>query len=745
MSEHNEGMPFVPEEDLNLHENFQPIIAENGLIRPTQPKEVPQHITTSPDTTFTRIDTIQDLVQIRHAEEESKAAKTPPTKEVQSPAPTAPSSPVTHTQTVPAEDFATPAANPPQPQAPQAPQGAGPLQDTTALPEIQVIQPALKTRRAKVHKSKQERKLAAKAAATIRKFVKRPVKLLPQPAPATAPKPAQEVPQKTSVTPPVAQPAPAVKKHRRWLWVLAVLCFLFLGTVSGVVPVEKIPFLRNIAYAMGFSKDDTARMSFLRALLTWTDKTAGRPALQGENRATPSWWARLWGIEPPLGGGRDDLDSIYGRAQREGGQTRLLDINMLNTMQRQKGLKPDEVRASIAPIPGQKTELDSTVLKDDNANVQTEANRKTGDVYFGSDVNSVMRDFQDGYDSVNAFKKVKGLGITKIDSTDWLQNMAAKMMKTDAGIGGTNKELGGMQVNWGSDVKEVGKNKEHRDLYHAWITSRMTKYTPNLMLKKALADTGFMGAALPSVATNMVGFGGIQIDTTALQEDQESWQEYLEFEKQCKAAIAANSEKIDTAVTNFNNIVNSTSSLGYPTNCYEALQYAGLPSDFSANVGQIQQSCKDLEAGYEALERDCRMKISHSNIVCDTIGGNYENKFAQFRQECQNKYSVLKSAWEARWSQAHQGQTPPPNAYQNAEDGWEKDGTSDNMLEVSIVGGEEHTMLSTIKQNGGQFATWVRATCEKDDHGNTICEPKAEDVEKVKNTIDYNMLKVNGK
>ena len=746
MSEHNEGMPFVPEEDLNLHENFQPIIAENGLIRPTQPKEVPQHITTSPDTTFTRIDTIQDLVQIRHAEEESKAAKTPQPKEVPPSTPAAPlPSPVAHTQTVPAEDFATPAAKPPKPQTHQAPQSAGPSQDTTALPEIQVIQPALKTRRAKVHKSKQERKLATKAAATIRKFVKKPVKLLPQHAPTTAPKPAQEVPPKTAVTPPTAQPTPTPKKHRRWPWVLAVLCFLFLGTVSGVVPVEKIPFLRNIAYAMGFSKDDTARMSFLRALLTWTDKTAGRPALQGENGRTSSWWARLWGIEPPLGGDSDDLDSIYGRAQREGGQTRLLDINMLNTMQRKKGLKPDEVRSSIAPIPGRETEVDPTVLKDDNANVQTEANRKTGDVYFGSDVNSVMRNFQDGYDSVNAFKKVKGLDIAKIESSDWLQNMVTKMMKADAGIGGTNKELGGMQVNWGSDVKEVGKNKEHRDLYHAWITSRMTKYTPNLMLKKALADTGFMGAALPSVATNMVGFGGIQIDTSALQEDQESWQEYLEFEKQCKAAIAKNSDKIDAAVTNFNNIVNNESSLGYPTNCYEALQYESLPSGFSANVGKIQQSCKDLESSYEALERDCRMKISHSNIVCDTIEGNYEDKFAQFKQECQTMYNELKGAWEARWSQAHQGQTPPSNAYNDAEDGWKKDGQSENMLEISIVGGEGNTMLSTIKQNGGQFATWVRATCKTDDNGNTTCEPEPGDVDKVKYTIDYNVLKVNGK
>ena len=67
------------------------------------------------------------------------------------------------------------------------------------------------------------------------------------------------------------------------------------------------------------------------------------------------------------------------------------------------------------------------------------------------------------------------------------------------------------------------------------------------------------------------------------------------------------------------------------------------------------------------------------------------------------------------------------------------------MLEISIVGGEGNTMLSTIKQNGGQFATWVRATCTTDDNGNTTCEPEPGDVDKVKYTIDYNVLKVNGK
>ena len=75
MSEKNEGMPLVPEEDLNLHEDFQPIIAENGLIRP-QKQEIPDDFTVLPDATFTRMDVVQDLVEIRSAQQKAKEKAT---------------------------------------------------------------------------------------------------------------------------------------------------------------------------------------------------------------------------------------------------------------------------------------------------------------------------------------------------------------------------------------------------------------------------------------------------------------------------------------------------------------------------------------------------------------------------------------------------------------------------------------------------------------------------------------------
>ena len=116
---------------------------------------------------------------------------------------------------------------------------------------------------------------------------------------------------------------------------------------------------------------------------------------------------------------------------------------------------------------------------------------------------------------------------------DWMTNAAQRMMQANTGLSGLNKELSSVQVNWGGVVQDKGPQKPHRDLYHAWITSRMAKHTQNVMLKKALAEAGFWDGEIPTSASGLM-FGGLQIDIDSLQEDQESWDEYLKFEKQCK-------------------------------------------------------------------------------------------------------------------------------------------------------------------------------------------------------------------
>ena len=63
------------------------------------------------------------------------------------------------------------------------------------------------------------------------------------------------------------------KLRSKEVWVVLVL-FLFFFSLCGFVPVGKIPFLRNIAYAMGYSAEEAAKISMLKALLSWKEHQA---------------------------------------------------------------------------------------------------------------------------------------------------------------------------------------------------------------------------------------------------------------------------------------------------------------------------------------------------------------------------------------------------------------------------------------------------------------------------------------
>lgn len=617
MSENKEGMPFVPEEDLDLHENFSPIIAENGVIYPSASKhQESKEDLPAPDATFTRMDTIQDLVQIRSLEQKSEetAQQLPPEESaVSSLEPLHPEK--TSMQTIPAQD------------------------PEMTLPSLEEIKPIVKDAKTEIQssKGKSRSKKRSKPAKSEEESRKKGV-VSKKDIPPTTPK------QPVSQT-----PAPGPKKRSRWQWIIAIVCFLFLGTISGVVPVEKIPFLRNLAYAMGFSKDDTSRMSFLRALLTWTDKTIGLPGQWGTDESRDSLWARTRGE-----GAQDDLGGIYARMERASGKTSLIDINALNELQRQKGRQLDGIRAAVVVDPRREQEQDPAALRDSEVNVRTEANQDKGDVFFGSDATSVNRDFKDGYDSVNTLKKIANPYIANGEPIDWLKNMTKRMMKSNMGIGGINKELGSIGVLWGSTVEEIGEQKPHRDLYHAWITSRMAKYTDNLMLKKALADTGFWGAELPTMAADVLGFGGVQIDSESFQEDQEAWKEYLEFEKKCKAALNSSGGNVDKLIKEFNALVTTESNWDFPANCAapngRSESYEG--TKFDRSVQRVEQICQELDTSYNNLEEECKMVIRRNKTVnCTAISGTYATHWTNFQDRCNAYFNADFESW---WSSAKQ-------------------------------------------------------------------------------------------
>ncbi len=605
MSKENEGMPFVPEEDLNLHENFEPIIAENGVIGPSEEKreEVPV-----PDAWATRMDTVQDLVALRSAQEKEKPKDEKPQGK--------------KTMSLPQKG-----------EGERSPDEGG---KNKIGEDLNPSLPALgATPSVKVEGDPQQEKIRS------REVVK-------QHAPRLEGR--EKKPKKEAVTIPLSSqnPTPAPKKSRRWPWVVAVLCFLFLGTITGIVPVEKIPFLRNLAYAMGFTKADTARMSFLRALLTWTDKTVGFSSSPEEGRS--SLWARFFGTDTSAEE-REDLVGLQARLERAGGKTSLIDIQALNALQRQKGRALDAIKNSALVNPGSEQGQDPAAMRDTDVSVHTEANQDKNDVFFGSDATAAMRNFQDGYDSVNTLKKLANPYIANGTPIDWLQNTAQRMMRSDVGLGGVNRGLQGTQVNWGNNTGGIGSGKPQKDLYFAWITSRMAQKTPNLMLKKALVDTGFMGADFPTMASNVVDYGGIQIDMASFQEDQESWREYLEWEKKCKAELDSSGRQVTQLEGDFNNLVRDSGKWDFPQNCAASnarnTPYEG--TNFARNIGTIQTTCKQLQRAYDSLIDTCHMSVRTHQNNCDArINNSYAGYWQSFQNQCQAAFEQDFDVW---WNQ----------------------------------------------------------------------------------------------
>ena len=637
MSEHKPTPPnFVPEEDLSLHENFAPIIAENGLIR--QP-EVPQpeEIVTAH---LTRIDALQDLVQLRQAQraeqKKQQAAQPPDTANL----PTSPAQPN-------GEKGGKVNNKKPRKKSPASESGTTlpgeeeAVQTATYLPTVRqakttALVPVSKltlARRIRLMKRKRQHKL---------RLARRAQK--------------QAVQAVVSPQGPAPQAAQVSKRSHRWGWVLVVLLLLFIGSISSLVPVERIPFLRQLAYAMGFTKDDVAQMSFLRALLTWTDKTVGLPGNWSEDFLNTSLLARK-GHTNTTAEEENYLAGLNARMNRANGKTSLINMAQLQQLQREQGRPLDAVHGAVMPTAGQEqAQADPAQLRDDRVIVRTESTIVQGDVYFGSDPGTVSRNTQDGFDSSKTLTKIKNPYISDGKPIDWLSDMAQKMIRTTDSLAGIDRELSSTRVNWKGEVMDTGDQKGQRDLYHAWITSRMAGYTSNNMLKKALADSSFLGASIPNTATNVLSYGGVQVDSDSFAQDQKEWKEYLEFERKCKEVLDTAGARIEQATRNFNNRVGDTSQWDFPANCVEAYPanehpYSG--SKFSKRIDEIYQSCEKMDEDYQELENKCYLNVSRipGQTCAPTIATTYESHWNTFLATCTQQFNTKFQKWYDDWWQ----------------------------------------------------------------------------------------------
>ena len=234
--------------------------------------------------------------------------------------------------------------------------------------------------------------------------------------------------------------------------------FLVLLLLGSVVPVGKIPFLRNLAWAMGYSPEETENISFLKALLTWNEHNK---IMNGER-------------QDPDGSNVFAGDSGSLKEQLEKAKaSQLFNLRALNASLARQGRALDALATAYSQVDTGDGIKRPGVAVPTNAVAKTQANStQQAEVYFGTDSSALARNPKDGFDSTQTLKKIANANIAGGSGTDWFMHAVDKARSMDSGLTAltqTLKKGGGLTpLNINADFNT---NKARRDLYYVWLTS----------------------------------------------------------------------------------------------------------------------------------------------------------------------------------------------------------------------------------------------------------------------------------
>lgn len=405
------------------------------------------------------------------------------------------------------------------------------------------------------------------------------------------------------------------------VWGLLVF-FLILLFIGGFVPVGKIPFLRNLAYAMGYTPDETQKISLLRALFSWNEH---QKMLRGE-------------IPDP-----DEL-SIFG----EGGgflasssakaQNKLINLRAVNSSLARKGQPAEVVKGSYYSVDtGENKKPSDFTIGNANASASTQANAvQTSEVYFGVDTSAIVRDKTDGFNSVNALQKIKNPNIAGAGPDDWMGRLVDKATRSDAGLNNIAKNIdkGGMLSKLGG-VQELGQSRAHKDMYHAWLYGKTARRTSNPVLKKTLASASFDTMEMPKTVFSASGFSGVGINPDDVVADMDSVKRYLEQDKECQDAMNSVGDKVGTLKKQAREQIKQIKG-SFPATCKDVQEsrYSGLLSGVKALCEQVNSSySKDLGG---------KCSISFNEGSCTT--NKLEDRFGAFSSYCEEEDKKCEAA-----------------------------------------------------------------------------------------------------
>ncbi len=434
-------------------------------------------------------------------------------------------------------------------------------------------------------------------------------------------------------------PEPAPQGRRWWqskkLWIATAVLLFLLGVLSWV-PVSKLPFLRNLAYAMGYTPDETKNISFLKALLSWNEHAK---MMRGE-------------LPDP------DEANIFGaaggafNATLAGAQNKLIDIRAVNKSLAKQGQAGDNLAGSYKNPAKQEKEGD-VVVKNKNAAAKSEANAaKNGEVFFGEDISARRRDKNDGFNSTNQLKKVANPPVAGSSGDSWLDRLVDKAMRSETDLSDFSKShdnSSSMLAQMGN-MRKIGDSRAKRDMYWAWLMGRAARRSPHVVLKKTLASASFDGAELPRSVFTTSGFSGVGIKPDDMLADMDSVQKYLDQDKECQAAMTAgwNSADMNTLSTYINGDENGNGGLlnNFPKTC-GALADNGA-GDYTGALNAISAQCQQMKGAYENIRQKCAsLSVDLGNSQCESVTlGSYVTEFAATCEEEKAKCAELETEEE---------------------------------------------------------------------------------------------------
>ncbi len=440
----------------------------------------------------------------------------------------------------------------------------------------------------------------------------------------------EQIPQQESFAQPMPQQEPYVpvqEGERRWwqskkIWAVAAVLLLLLGVLS-FVPVSKLPFLRNLVYAMGYTPDELKNMSFLKALLSWNEHAK---MMRGE-------------LPDP------DEANIFGaaggafNATLAGAQNKLIDIRAVNKSLAKQGQAGDNL-AGAYQNPAKQGKEDDIVVKDKNAAAKSEANAaKNGEVFFGDDISARQRDKNDGFNSTNQLKKVANPPVAGSSGDSWLDRLVDKAMRSETDLSDFSKsrDSGGTMLAKMGNMRKIGDSRAKRDMYWAWLMGRTARRTPHVILKKTLASSSFDGAELPRSVFTTSGFSGVGIKPDDVLADMDSVQKYLDQDKDCQEAMVAgwNSADMNTLGENINGDENGNGGLvnSFPNTCGELAENGA--GAYTGALNAISAQCQQMRAAYENIRQKCAsLAIDLDNSQCQFVTLNsYVTEFASTCEE----------------------------------------------------------------------------------------------------------------